>query len=360
MEATGGIEDHRKIVLHVVESFATGVATAVRDYVRNTPECEHHLLYGLRQESGALTPGWTGEFSTCTRLPASHVLSIVLTRQLVHRLRPDVVHSHSSYGGAYARLAVRRSAGLRQIYTPHAWSFDREDRNMAVRLGFWIVEGILAMNTDLIAGCSRAEALEAAWGPFRPAATYLPNITASPERSSRAGGVRGQLVVAGAGRLSFHKDPQFFLECIQEIRNGGHRVDAVWIGGGDDDLTEKLVSADIDVTGWLSHEEALTRLEQADVYLHTARWEGFPIMVLEALAAGVPVVVRRIAAFAHSGLPSVVDTPDDMARLWPVLSDASARVRICELSRDVLWENIAEVQRLRLLEAYDIDPRPAG
>jgi len=46
------------------------------------------------------------------------------------------------------------------------------------------------------------------------------------------------------------------------------------------------------VTGWRTRDQVAAHLAHAVVYLQTSRWEGLPISVIQALAAGVPCVVN--------------------------------------------------------------------
>lgn len=402
------------VILHVVEAFGGGVAAAVRDYVRATPECEHHLLCHLRPEAVNLEHEWDSEFASVRRLPGGHLANLKATRWAISELHPDVIHSHSSYAGAYARLAVghfprkpvdtlsplrapgapttraerhgdllsdgerRRRlradkragsnalqrtvqqyfdpslARIKQVYTPHAWSFSRLDHSRLTRLGFWALEGALAARTDVLAGCSKAENNVAHWGPVTPRTVYVPNV-ADPDPARRPTKGRDEpLVLAGSGRLTAQKDPMFFLKTVAAIRTAGFRVAPLWIGGGDDEIEALLRSNGIEVTGWVGHDQVQERLRTADVYLHTARWEGFPITVLEAAANHIPVVVRRIRVFDDAGLPLVVDTPQDVADRWGEITDPDTRDHLCDWAQRALWENCHKIQRERLCEIYGV------
>jgi glycosyltransferase involved in cell wall biosynthesis len=60
----------------------------------------------------------------------------------------------------------------------------------------------------------------------------------------------------------------------------------IWIGDGDDYYKRTLEESGVYVTGWISKTEVLSHLLDADIYLSTSKWEGMPISVMEALAAG--------------------------------------------------------------------------
>lgn len=354
MKVNIGSDELHTVVLHVVESFATGVAAAVLDYVRNTPEIEHHLLCQLREGSVALDPGWESAFSSVVYLPGGHVANVVRTRRVIHELRPDVVHSQSSYGGAYARLAVRSGDALRHVYTPHAWSFQRRDKSAPARLAFWAAEGVLATNTDVLAGCSRAETKAAHWGPIRPRTVYLPNTTPVIPNNRDTRSHDGQLMVAMIGRIAAQKDPLFFIACVLALRRAGHDIHPLWIGGGDERLGRSLQQHGVEVTGWVDHAGAIEQLRRADVFLYTAQYDGFPIVILEAASLGLPVIARGSPALQDTGLPLLFDTPGDLKQMWPELTDHDARAQFASWTRAALWENHADVQRRRLREAYGL------
>lgn len=402
------------VVLHVVEAFGGGVAAAVRDYARATPECDHHLLCHLRPEAVNLEDEWDIDFASVRFLPGGHLANLKATRWAISEIHPNVIHSHSSYAGVYARLAVghlprkpvdtlsplgapgapttraerhgdllregqrrrriraeklERSgplkrkvkkyfdpelAHIKQVYTPHAWSFSRLDHSRMARLGFWALEGALAARTDVLAGCSKAENNVAHWGPVSPRTVYVPNV-ADPDPVRRPTKSADEpLVLAGAGRLTAQKDPVFFAETVQAIRDAGFRVAPIWIGGGDEAVEKLFHDYGIKVTGWIAHDQVQEQLKTADVYLHTARWEGFPITVLEAAANHIPVIVRRIRVFDDSGLPLVVDTPQDVAARWNEIVDPETRDHLCGWSQQALWENCRKVQRDRLCEIYGV------
>ncbi|NHU85372.1 glycosyltransferase family 4 protein [Kocuria sp. JC486] len=356
---------HRRRVLHVVEAFGGGVAAAVRDYVRALPECEHHLVCRLRPEADTLEPEWIDEFASIHRIDGGHMGATKFVRATLAQLRPDVVHAHSSYAGVWARTALVGIDGVRCVYTPHAWAFDREDKSAAERRTYRSVERALSRRTDVLAGCSRAENQEARkWGS-KLKTVYVPNVAPDPQREITGAPIqewtdpRGPLVV-GSGRLTMQKDPEWFAQLIAALRASGESVRALWVGGGDDALQASLEAQDIEVTGWVDPGTVLEHLAQADLYVHTARWEGFPITVLEAARLDRPMAVRGIRAFDDIGMPLVLQEPAEIVQHWGRLKDPQARSTVVAEQHAALWENTRSMQRERLAEAYGIELLPTG
>lgn len=242
-------------VLHVVEAFGGGVAAAVRDYVRDLPEARHHIVCRLRPEADALGAQWREDFASVTAITGGHLGAVRTVRETIRELRPSVVHSHSSYAGAWARTAGIGLDGFRSVYTPHAWAFAGQDKSSLERGAFRVVERALLRRTDVLAGCSRAELAPArAWRSDVELA-HVPNIAdvetlSAPALRREPADLRGLLIV-GSGRLAAQKDPAWFRAAVEAVRAEGHAVRAMWVGGGDQQMQAQLESAGIEVTGWI-------------------------------------------------------------------------------------------------------------
>lgn len=291
-------------VIHVTESFGGGVATAIKDYCRNYPEVEHHLIYSERDDSPISSSDLEG-FVSVKKLPSSHLGRLRALRQTLSSHTDAVVHAHSSFAGAYVRGAIKKSQRRPIVYTPHCYGFERRDVGVARRSIFWLIEWALAFNTNVFAGCSTREVGLSAWPLVNARRVLIPNVPAADlQQYPGVKAKKEKLAVVGVGRLSPQKDPDFFRTSVLGLREAGLDFDAKWIGGGDPSIAQKLRDAGIEVTGWLPRPQALNALKKADLYLHTALWEGFPLAVLESSTLGVPTLVRDIAAFD--------DLPDEL------------------------------------------------
>lgn len=351
-------------VLHVVEAFGGGVAAAVRDYVRDLPEARHHIVCRLRPEADALGAQWREDFASVTAITGGHLGAVRTVRETIRELRPSVVHSHSSYAGAWARTAGIGLDGFRSVYTPHAWAFARQDKSSLERGAFRVVERALLRRTDVLAGCSRAELAPARAWRSDVELVHVPNIAhvetlSAPALRREPADLRGLLIV-GSGRLAAQKDPAWFRAAVEAVRAEGHAVRAMWVGGGDESMQADLESAGIEVTGWIPPAQVERHLAAADLYLHTAAWEGFPITVLEAARLGRPIAVRSIQAFHEVSLPVVLDRPSDLAKRWERIAEHATREQMVSQQDRALRENCAGLQHDRLAHAYGLEVRPWG
>lgn len=356
-------------VLHVTESYGGGVLAAIRDYMFATPEVEHHLLYAARDDA-PIGPDALAGFASTQRLPDGHLAAIRATRARARALRPDIVHAHSSFAGAYTRLALRAAGDSRKrpliAYTPHCYAFERRDLGGAARLAYWLIECALAPNTDVFAACSPREAALSKWPLARAKVVVVPNVAPIERRTINPGSLTDKegLTVVAAGRLRpearTQKAPLFFLAAIEATRSAGQDIDAVWIGGGDAAIEQRLTDAGVRVTGWLDRAAVLDKLASSDVYIHTGAWEGFPIAVLEADALGVPQIVRAIPAFDCLGLPAVAASAADVPGLLAALQSGKTRAENASAMRTALAANTSQCQREALQAAWTLpdDGRP--
>lgn len=348
----------RVVVLHVSEAWGGGVRTATIEYARSTPEFEHHLLYGAgRREFQSDVE--SSIFRTVTELPRGAVAARRAILATVARVHPGIVHAHSSWAGVHVRLAIRSTRHRRIFYSPHCFAMERTDLPALARSVFGAAESLLARNTDTIIACSPNELRTAQQLPSRTA-RYVPSVP--------RGGIRSEprsptTEIVGVGRISAQKDTDFFRAVLHRVRRELPGGSSAWIGGGHDYAAQARLENDgIAVSGWSSHDEALAALAGAGVYLHTARWEGFPITILEAVEMGVPVIARDVpsirGAIATPGLHDATAVADAVVEL--LRGGETARANNLRAWREVLTENDPTTQHTALATAYRdaVDPRP--
>lgn len=340
-------------VIHVAESFASGTASAIGDFVRNYPDAVHHLVYSCRDEAQLDVDELT-DFATKTEMPPGTTARVRFLRRLLRRSPGRViVHAHSSMAGAYVRAAVRASADRPLVYTPHCYSFERRDVSWPVRQGFRALEWLLSFNTTAYGACSPREAELSHWPLSRARVVTVPNVQPPGLPRHRPRTIAHPLRIVGNGRLGPQKDPAFFAEAFHRAQQIHPELQAVWIGGGTGEHIEVLRRRGVEVTGWLPREQALKLMSECDLYLHTAQWEGFPISILEAAGIGLPVVARRRDYLHAVDLPVIIERPDDLAHVLTGLLQDGALERLGRQTADALSGNSDAGQRAALASLYD-------
>lgn len=292
-------------VLHVTECHEGGVSRAIRAMVELSPQHEHHLLFVGSDEPDP------GLFHSTTSLPNGLLSRIRAVRRSVAELQPAGVIAHSSWAGAYSRLGVR---SVPIAYEPHCFVFDDPFRSTVNRAAFRTAERMLARNTHRFVVLSAHEARLARNLGGDAEILMLPNVATITAGRPLTAPAATRPVVAMVGRITAQKDPTWFRDVMAASAALGLDATWRWIGDGDDPARSELVSSGVEVTGWLQGPELVDKLGSADVYLHSAAYEGFPLSVLDAAALRVPIVARAIPCFDDTGLLTAA-TPADAARL---------------------------------------------
>lgn len=339
-------------VLHVVESLSSGVATALEDYVRSTPEYRHVILSHRRQE--AQTGDALDQLASASlALPGGHLARMRAIRRQLRWLSPSIVHAHSSLAGLYTRLGAGSWRRL-VVYTPHCYAFERTDVPFLLRAGFWLVEAAMSRTGGYVAASSPREAELARRLGRRTSVVYVPCAPRiGPIERPGAGPDRGQgLRVMTVGRLAPQKDPDFFARAARASRATAADTRWIWVGGGRPAYERLLRAAGVEVTGWLTREDSLRWLSTADVYVHTAAWEGAPMSVLEAAALNLPILARRSAALEALGLEPLYDTPEAIVAAMEASLDDRHRERVRACSQRLLERHGADAQRRALEHVY--------
>lgn len=338
-------------VLHVTESLGGGVATALAAFAKNSPESEHHLFASVRP-SAAVEMDLAQYFRSVTFLKSGWIGGSLKLWKHFRLIRPDYVHLHSSFAGAFGRLIpLPRS---RIIYTPHCFGFEREDLSGMARSFFRYCERILSIRAHTLAAISPREAQLGREMHFK-CVIYVPNSSLSVRRSCRTiiTGAAQPLRVIGVGRLCAQKGSDFFAALARKTLAHDRRVQFKWIGDGDPDMKMRLQASGVEVAGWLSHAETLASLAESHVYLHTAAWEGAPISVIEAATVGTPILARDIPSLRSLGTPNLLAAPEEFAKRlmdfceYPSLLEAES-----QRSLDFSAQFSAESQRTALTNLY--------
>ncbi len=342
-------------VVHVVEAYGGGVAAAVSDYALSRPDLTHHLVYADRPDARVL-PSSESLFASRDLLPPGHLARLVYLTRLMRSSTDDTFfHAHSSLAGVYVRLVSVWVRGRPTAYTPHCYGFERRDLARSALLAIYLVEKAMAWlsPSTMVAACSPRELDLARRLRRRVPGIVVPNIAPDeigvhPLRHPPV----ARPVVIGAGRLTAQKDPYFFVAAIASLRRAGVSVDARWLGDGDPAMRAALEEVGVEVSGWLDRAEFTTRLGRADVYLHTALWEGFPLTILEAVAGGVPTLVRAIPCMVAYEFPVVLDGPDDLAAALGSLQDGATWAQVLAHHRGLIDECSREHQVAALGTVY--------
>ncbi len=252
--------------------------------------------------------------------------------RLVRRVRPDLVHAHSSKAGALARLARPANPRVPVLYTPHGYAhaghFERPAESRAYRLAEMLMT---PMTSRVICVCEAERRLAAGVGPAsRTRVVHNGIAPAGPGPTNpRVAELRaaGGPVVALVTLLRPGKGVETLLDAFARVA-GEHPGARLAIAG--DGLERGALEARARQRGIAGavHFLGLTRdaeevLRGADLFVSPSWAESFPYVVLEAMALGLPVVATEVGGVAEAvedGRTGLLVPPRDPEALAAAIS----------------------------------------
>lgn len=283
-------------ILHVIECFSGGVYDFVKDFIDETPNYNHTILYGKREN---LKNNFKSEFRENIDFilwkNAKREISIrndfLALKELISLLKKekfDVIHLHSSKAGFLGRVAAKlNNQQNKVIYTTHGISFLRKDiSNKKLQL-YILLEKIGNLCGGKTIACSRSEAEFIQSKGIK--CSYINNgIKLKNKEIEILKKNTEKLKIVTVGRITTQKNPKLFNEIAKNFIENENII-FIWIGDGE--LKEQLNSKNIKITGWLSQKEVQQQLLEADIYLSTASWEGLSLAVLQAMKNSLPLLL---------------------------------------------------------------------
>jgi glycosyltransferase involved in cell wall biosynthesis len=355
-------------IVHVAETIAGGIASFFEEIApyQNKAFGEQNVTFIIPAGSEVHLPSIAA--AQIVTVPAgSRGLSALLSfgreaTAAIRRLDPDIVHLHSSFAGAVVRLALRRRKGKPHvIYCPHGWAFAIETSGARKRV-YAAIERWLTRRTDLVIANSETERqLAISFGlPAEKVRTVKNGIEWMPAPPARAAtGPAHRLRLAFIGRHDRQKGIDILLRTIE--RFGLSNIDFHIVGDSvlaGDRPAQTIAAPNVIFHGWLSRAETMELLRDVDGLVMPSRWDAAPIVAIEAMRAGVPVIgsdrgaLPEIVQDGVGGLIFELDEADSLGRLLERI-DADELRRLGKSAR-ARWEVDYSSDRMnaRTIEAY--------
>lgn len=281
------------------------------------------------------------------------------------RLRPDIVHTHSSKAGIVGRFAARDARVPRVVHTIHGMSFNRTQPWWMQRGYAWLerLAGRRSHAIVTVADAMIEQSVAAGICPREKMLTVYSGMEVeqfTPTRYDRAGvrrewGVEdGEVVVGACARLFRRKGYEQLIPIMAAAFECEPRLRFVWIGDGAQraeyaaELERLGLARRTTLTGLIPPAEVPRMLAGFDILAHTSQWEGLPRVVAQSLLMQVPAV-----AFNIDGTPEVV-IDGETGRLVRLNDEAAFVDALCGLAGDAaLRQRMGRAGRELCLERFD-------
>jgi glycosyltransferase involved in cell wall biosynthesis len=236
------------------------------------------------------------------------IVSAWRTFKVIKGLRPDILHGHGAKGGVYSRifgslLRVFRSRVAR-VYSSHGGSLHYDEDTLTGKV-FFQIESLLERLTDQLLFVSQYELAtytKKVHAPRAPFSVIYNGLQAGEFEPSKLNADAADFLFIGMMRAL--KGPDIFIDAVSRLSKETDRnITAVMVGDGEDrnEYIAKVHALGLaDQITFHMPMPAREAFPMARAIVVPSRAEAMPYIVLEALAAGKPMI-----ASAVGGIPEI-------------------------------------------------------
>jgi glycosyltransferase involved in cell wall biosynthesis len=257
------------------------------------------------------------EMAGTSRLGPRDLVAVARIRKLIRDVRPDVVETHTTKAGIVGRLAARLEGSPVVLHVYHGHVL--EGHYGAVKT--WMArraERLFARTSDRLVAVSahvKSDLIKLGVAPADQISIVEPGLDLAPLLCCRneRGALRRELgldpvvpLVGIVGRLTAVKNHRLFLEAAAGVLAVRPSVHFLVVGDGESGAAirgwarSRGLMDRVTFTGW---RYDLPRIySDLDLLVSCSKNEGTPFTIIEAMAAGCPVVATMVG-----GIPDLVD-----------------------------------------------------
>jgi glycosyltransferase involved in cell wall biosynthesis len=262
--------------------------------------------------------------------PRAYLRERAQIAELCARHRPSVVHTHG-YRADVLDAGVARRQRIPTVTTVHGFAAgDWKNRlyERVQRMAFRAFDAVVAVSRPLV------ENLKAHGVPI-DRIHLVPNAYAAGPMFDRESARRalsiaeGEFVIGWVGRLSSEKGADVMVDALARLTSLPVRVLVFGDGREREALHARATALGVEsrITWHGIVHDAASRFRAFDVFVLSSRTEGAPIVLFEAMAAGVPIVATRVG-----GVPDILSSAE--AILVPAENSAALAEAILQVHHD--------------------------
>ena len=268
--------------------------------------------------------------------PRQDIQAILRLKKIIKKEQPHIVHCHSSKAGIVGRTAAKL-CGVPAIFTAHGWAFTdgvSQKKRMMYRFienmaGYMTSKIICVSDYDRKLGMKMLPAHKDKMVTVHnciPDTKYVRDWEKCP--------IKDELHAVVIARFSPPKKNIEILRILRKLLDKGMPITITFIGDGPDFSKAKIEAKHLNLGDKAIFLGARTDVEKLlpnyDIFLLLSNWEGFPISILEAMRAGLPVIASNVGGVSESVKHNITG--------WLINNDEEAE----KLLSDMDYEKLAQ------------------
>jgi len=224
--------------------------------------------------------------------------------KIIKEEKPDLIHAHSAKGGVIGKI-VGRMNNVPVLHTPQAYSFLSAENKLKRNVFLGLEKFLSKWNNKILASSNseRNRALNEVG--YKNERVLLFNNAINEIANTSGLSIEKTWpdeYICSVGRPSFQKNIELMVEVLRELKKNQPKIHLVLMGVGyhapNLERVKTLISnynlnANITLLEWTKRDDIFNIIKNAKLYISTARYEGLPYSVIEALALGKACVVSN-------------------------------------------------------------------
>ncbi len=262
--------------------------------------------------------------------------------EAIAAFQPDIVHTHGGVAGVYGRLATSRHRLIKIVHTYHGIHYLHGSRLQ--RTLFSYIDRFMLKRTDIVICVAKSDfalGLKSRVVTHSKGHVITNGVDVDEFSSITRERTQGQFIVGTVARLHTQKGIEHLIRAARSVADNHANVRFHIVGDGElrPDL-EKLVHT----LGLESHIRFLGAqrdikpfLGTLDLFVLPSLWEGFPYVLLEAMAARVPIVATHV-----DGIAEILQHGNDALLVEPKNPSMLAGAIVDSVTSDALRTRLSE------------------
>ncbi|RYG75219.1 glycosyltransferase family 1 protein [bacterium] len=291
-----------KLLYIITKAELGGAQSHVLDLIRGfVNSYELHLAVGALGPLTEIAKQLGAKVHLLSRLqrsinPLADILAVRECVTLLRRVRPDLVHCHSSKAGIIGRLAGQ-FAGIPVIFTAHGWGFSPGVPRLRRKLALQIERAMapLASKIICVSEFDYRLARDLKVGKKRKLVTVHNGIADSGSGSRLANTENQPPSLIMVARFSQQKDHPILFRALANVHEDWHLQ---LVGSGPNLSTCQELAQSLDLTNRISflgdRSDVAELLTNSQCFVLASQYEGLPISILEAMRAGLPIIATHV------------------------------------------------------------------
>lgn len=320
----------------VISSLSAGGAERVMSYMANywakkgwavtliTMSKMDRDFFPVEDRVVRVSLGLAGDSSGGFDAILNNVKRLLSLRSAIQSSRPDVVISFMESVSVLTLLATRFT-GIPVIVSEHN---DPHQHNIGKVWG-WLRRRVYPQAAALVVLTQNVLGWAVELVGEKKAFVIPNSITRNENRAVKRGGEFPQPFILAVGRLAFQKGFEFLLQAFKSVSQKNPEWSLVILGEGSERASLEAMVKALEIEDRVHlpgrHADPMSVMEQAPIFVMSSRYEGFPIVLLEALACGTPSISFNCPSgpsdVIRHGIDGILVPPEDVGALADAMQD---------------------------------------